>query len=93
MVGRIIFQLPSDSKLQVLEELIGYCFTDRDRLREALHLANGMNGEANKSLAMIGDRILGLVLVEQGYDRNESKGKRIDPTSHLSSQTYKLGYQ
>ncbi|KAJ5476744.1 hypothetical protein N7475_002473 [Penicillium sp. IBT 31633x] len=74
--------------LEELEELLGYCLTDRDQLREALHLANGMNGDANECLAMIGTAAIRLVLVGEGYDRNQSKGQIDSTASKMAGNDY-----
>lgn len=76
MVGRCIFALPSDEELQVFEEKINYSFTDYILSREALQVSSGFNGDGNKKLALIGDRILDLIIVTSGRNKNKTRGKR-----------------
>ena len=64
-----------------IEGFLGYTFTNVDLLEEALWaypvtMASGkrlVNG--NLSLAMIGDAILDVVVIEHCYDRGMSRGK------------------
>ncbi|KGO59748.1 hypothetical protein PEX2_053260 [Penicillium expansum] len=54
MVGRYIFPLRSDEELLVFEKKINYNFANRALLREALQGSNALNGDGNKTLALIG---------------------------------------
>jgi ribonuclease-3 len=70
-----IFLLPSDEELQFLEQKINYAFVNRALLREALQPPNRYNEDGNKSLALVGDKVLDLVIVTSGRDRNKTRGK------------------
>ncbi|KAJ5971869.1 uncharacterized protein N7479_001787 [Penicillium vulpinum] len=69
-----VLPTPSDEVLEVFEKKIKYRFNDRARAREALQAAAGFNGDGNKDLALIGDAILRLVIVNYGYTQNYTKG-------------------
>lgn len=92
MVGRYILALPSDEELQVFEKKINYSFTDYVLLREALQASSGFNGDGNKKLALIGDRILDLIIVTSGRNKNKTRSKRFIPVTSLyfTSWTYAL---
>jgi ribonuclease-3 len=76
---------PEEGQLQAVELLIGFRFTNRYWLLEAPQAAGFINREGNKKLAIIGDKVLGLVLALEGYPRNEARGERRlkDILSHL----------
>ncbi|EAW25756.1 RNase3 domain protein [Aspergillus fischeri NRRL 181] len=61
-----------EGQLQAVEELIGFRFTNRHWLLEALQAAGLINRDRNKKLAIIGDKVLGLIasnsyLAERGF--------------------------
>lgn len=60
-----------------IERMIGYEFSDTSIIYTALHTAGSSVGsEGNKSLAMVGDAVLRLVLIVHGYNKHVSRGKR-----------------
>ncbi|KAJ5477728.1 hypothetical protein N7530_003237 [Penicillium desertorum] len=67
-----IFLLPSDEELQVLEQKI-----NRALLREALQPPNRYNEDGNKSLTLVGDKVLDLVI-----------GKISDMIQYKAGNTY-----
>lgn len=67
---------PEEGQLLAVEELIGFRFTNRYWLLEALQAAGLINRDGNKKLAIIGDKVLGLILALEGYARNEARGGR-----------------
>lgn len=80
MVGRYIFalpSLPSDEDLKVFEEKIKYSFANKALLREALQVPSGSNGDGNKRLGLIGDKIFGLTLTSSGRNKNKTIGKHL----------------
>ncbi|OQE13348.1 hypothetical protein PENFLA_c049G04143 [Penicillium flavigenum] len=81
-----IFPHPSDEELQVLEQ-INYTFANRALLREALQPPNKCNEDGNKTLALVGDKVLDLVIVASGRDRNKTRGWN----AYLSRQGCYLG--
>ncbi|KAJ5779748.1 hypothetical protein N7457_007468 [Penicillium paradoxum] len=97
MKGHIFSSLLSDDRVQILEDKIGYHFTSRDLLREALQSSNGVNGDANKNLALIGDAVIDTVLVIHGYGKKQPKGMISDVKSqragnkYLTAQGFSLG--
>lgn len=59
-----------------VEKILGYKFTDTLLIQEALQLAGFRpNSDGNKNLALVGDAVLRLVLVMDGYDRGQRRGK------------------
>lgn len=67
---------PADRN-KFIERMIGYQFSDADIIYTALHTAGSSVGsEGNKSLAMVGDAVLRLVLIVHGYNKRDSRGKR-----------------
>lgn len=84
MVGRY-FSSPSDDEIEVLEKKIRYRFVDRELLREALQASAAWNEDGNKNLALIGDRVLGLVLAISGRKENKPRGKCLALASLISS--------
>ncbi|OQE43642.1 hypothetical protein PENCOP_c003G03419 [Penicillium coprophilum] len=97
MAGLIIPCQPSDEDLQVLEMKSHYRFTNRLLIREALQASSGFNQDGHKTLAMIGDSILRLVLVTHGYYGKQITGQISDTiskkasTANLSKQGFDLG--
>lgn len=73
----------TEIRLKAVEALLGYHFKDSYYLQEALEAPGSGVGsirgraitDGNKRLAMVGDKVLGLVLVDQWYplDLNRSK--------------------
>lgn len=64
-----------DRKVVNAENIISYRFTDRRRLRQALQLADSTHHDGNKHLALLGDAVLKLVLIQEGLRRNATRGK------------------
>lgn len=70
------------AKLELAQTIIGYRFEQIDLLWEALQAAGSgvpfLNGhylhEGNKSMAIVGDKLLGLHLAKIGRTRNERIG-------------------
>lgn len=92
MVGHCVFPfLPSDEELQLFEEKIKYRFTDRIWARKALQTSCAFNEDGNKTLAMIGDPILDLVIVDYGHKENKTRGKHFAHTGYFISRTYDFG--
>jgi len=64
--------IPADDTLRALETALGYRFTRRELLEEALTHASASeaNGQASlERLEFLGDRVLGLVIAEMLLDR------------------------
>ncbi|CDM37817.1 Ribonuclease III domain [Penicillium roqueforti FM164] len=81
-LGRYIFQLPSDEELQVLEQKINYSFSNRTLLREALQPATWVNEDGNKKLAMVGNSIMRLVIVNHGLKGKKTRGMCFSHTGY-----------
>lgn len=70
------------TKVEAVEAIIGYHFEDPPILWEALQAAgSGVQSagtrrfaEGNKRLAVLGDAILGVALMDDWYATNESRG-------------------
>jgi ribonuclease III len=68
-------------KMQTCEEIIGYTFSNKNRLWEALQMAgSGVTRigdksilEGNKSIAIVGDAVLSLILSEEWHERGEMR--------------------
>ena len=64
-----------------IESFLGYNFANIDWLEEALWaypvtMANGKHLiDGNKSLAVVGDAVLHVIVAEQCYDRGMTRGK------------------
>jgi ribonuclease-3 len=84
MVGHYLFSLPSDDELEDFEKKINYRFIDRALLREALQASAAWNEDGNKTLALIGDRVLDLVIVISGRKKNKPRGKCLALASFIS---------
>jgi hypothetical protein len=64
------------AKVQACEELLVHTFGNKDTIWEALEI--GGNGkrclpEGNKRIAIVGDRVLDLVLAEEWHARDERR--------------------
>ena len=60
----------------VLAGVIGYSFTDLSILDEALLLPGPLSKpDGNKRLALVGDKVMGALLVVDGYKSGRTKGK------------------
>lgn len=67
--------LDLDSRRLAVEKILGYQFTDPFLCHEALQLAGFRpNSDGNRALAQIGDAVLELVLVTDGYERRQKRG-------------------
>jgi ribonuclease-3 len=85
MTGRVTgreggTEMPTDNPLQTLETALGYHFTRRDLLEEALVHASAseINGQASlERLEFLGDRVLGLIIAGLLLDRfpDENEGQ------------------
>ncbi|CAG8905856.1 unnamed protein product [Penicillium egyptiacum] len=75
MVGRHIYLfLPSDAELEDFEKKIKYRFSNRALIREALQASSAVNEDGNKTLALIGDKLLDVVIVTSGRSKNKIRG-------------------
>ena len=80
------------AKEQACEAIIGYVFQDKKKLWEALQLTDAgqqPKTDGHKRIAVIGDRVLDLILAEEWYARGEPRGKILsrvegDPIIDLS---------
>ena len=66
------------AKAQACEAIIGYVFQDKQKIREALQLADSEKqpkNEENTRIAVIGDRVLDLILTEEWHARGDRRGK------------------
>ncbi|KAJ5961551.1 hypothetical protein N7501_006492 [Penicillium viridicatum] len=88
MVGRYIFPLPSDEELQIFEEKITYSFANDALSREALQASSGFNGDGNKKLALIGDKILDLAIATSGRNRNKTREEISKMIAQRASNAY-----
>lgn len=88
MVGNWIFPHPSDDRLQVFEEKIDYRFTDRLLAREALQSPNSSNEDGNRTFALIGDKVIDLVIVTTGRKNNKTRSKHTPWLLYLISLAY-----
>ncbi|KAH1404471.1 hypothetical protein KXW53_002198 [Aspergillus fumigatus] len=79
---------PEEGQLLAVEELIGFRFTNRYWLLEALQAAGLINRDGNKKLAIIGDKVLGLILALEGYARNEARERISNVISQNASNSY-----
>lgn len=76
-------QIPRDEHIQAVEKIIKYKFKDHSLLHEALQAAGFLTIEGNKGLALVGDSVLRLLIVLDGYAKNKIKGmnaKSITPS-------------
>jgi hypothetical protein len=67
--------LSEDEKILNSEEILGYRFNDRVRLRQALQLADSVHRDGNKHLALLGDAVIKLILVKEGLVHHATRGK------------------
>jgi dsRNA-specific ribonuclease len=56
------------------EHIVGYNFTRRDLLAEALDTSGDRNPESNQRLAMLGDALLQIILLDAWYASGNTKG-------------------
>ncbi|KAH2035403.1 hypothetical protein KXW27_003641 [Aspergillus fumigatus] len=70
-----------DERADVVEDIIHYDFTNRSILYEALRSAGALaltgrahRSDGNKDLAQVGDAVLQLILVMDGYEAKGSRG-------------------
>ncbi|KAF2158966.1 hypothetical protein M409DRAFT_30589 [Zasmidium cellare ATCC 36951] len=82
------------------EKLIAYAFTNRDLLKEALVAAGSREVKnvdirhdgANKGLAMVGDALIRLIIVDEWFSGQETRAKceatvqKLACNEHLSTQ-------
>lgn len=70
----------TDGRIEAVEGIICYLFTNKALLREALQAAGCYSAAApyridgNKDLALVGDAALRLALVSDGYDKHACRG-------------------
>ncbi|PGG98473.1 hypothetical protein AJ80_09534 [Polytolypa hystricis UAMH7299] len=63
-----------EDRTRAVEQLFGYTFEDPSLLHKALHLAgSGGSLDGNKSLAQVGDAVLRLALVSEGYEKGMAR--------------------
>ena len=75
-------QFQRSLKIQTVEEIIDYSFNDNDIIWEALQAPGSIVTligtrrvpDGNKRLAILGDTILQLALIEDAYERGETRG-------------------
>ncbi|KAF7117630.1 hypothetical protein CNMCM5793_006722 [Aspergillus hiratsukae] len=94
-----------DERAGFVENIIQYSFTNRAILHEALRTPGAPvitgrphRSDGNKDLAQIGDAVLELVLVKDGYeDNNVARGDRIVQSQasnrHLAHMGFKAGLE
>lgn len=70
-----------DERADVVEDIIHYDFNNRSILYEALRSAGALaltgrahRSDGNKDLAQVGDAVLQLILVMDGYEAKGSRG-------------------
>jgi ribonuclease-3 len=72
------------AKLKEVEEIIRYHFNDQALLEEALQAAGAAvsdphikgDRQGNKRLALLGDALLSMMLLDRWYDSGKDTGKR-----------------
>jgi ribonuclease-3 len=64
------------------ERIIGYNFTRQGLLAEALDTSGDRTPESNQRLAMLGDALLQIILLDAWYASGDPKGKLV--TSYLT---------
>ncbi|KAF2489518.1 hypothetical protein BU16DRAFT_623017 [Lophium mytilinum] len=77
-----------EAKMESCQIAIGYCFSDRKLLWEALQAAElpvlisdgGYHVDGNKKLAVLRDAVLRLVLVKDGYSGNKTRELNKNPS-------------
>lgn len=67
--------LLKDGKILKAENIITFQFVDRLQLRQALHLADSIHYDGNKYRALLGDTVIKLILVKEGFRRHATCGK------------------
>lgn len=67
-------QIPRDEHIQAFEKIVKYKFKDHSLIHEALQAAGCLTIGGNKGLALVGDSVLRLLIVLDGYAKNEIKG-------------------
>lgn len=67
--------LLEDGKILNTETIIMFQFTNRLQLQQALRLADNIHQDGNKCLALLGDAVIKLVLVKEGFQRHATRGK------------------
>ncbi|ODM15234.1 hypothetical protein SI65_09175 [Aspergillus cristatus] len=80
--------LLEDGKILDAENITKFQFTDRSQLRQALNLADGVNQDSNKYLALLGDVVIKLVLVKEGLHRHATRGQINNIISQKASNSY-----
>jgi dsRNA-specific ribonuclease len=64
------------------EHIVGYSFTRQDLLTEALDTSGDRTPESNQRLAMLGDALLQIILLDAWYASGNTKGTLV--TSYLT---------
>ncbi|GFF29788.1 ribonuclease 3 [Aspergillus udagawae] len=95
-----------DERAESVEDIIHYDFTNRAILYEALHSAGALaktgrayRSDGNKDLAQIGDAVLQLILVMDGYEAKASRGyinqivSSVASNPHLAQMGSKAGLE
>jgi hypothetical protein len=67
------------ARVKACEDIIDYTFEDKEKIWEALQIT-GTRGqvrgnEGNKRVALVGDRVLNLILVEEWHASGERRGR------------------
>jgi dsRNA-specific ribonuclease len=79
-----------DSSLKELEIILGWTFTKRSLIRQAISasataaLRHRFSSESNKRLAIVGDKVLGLLVSENFYKADATKGNVMRRAVHIS---------
>ncbi|KAL4899911.1 hypothetical protein BDW74DRAFT_162681 [Aspergillus multicolor] len=84
--------LQEDRKIANAETIISYQFTDRLQARHALQLADSAHPDGNKHLALLGDAVIKLVLIQEGLRRQATRGQ-INEVLSLKSSNADLAQQ
>lgn len=61
--------LPSENRMRMLQEAMQYNFSDTELLRRACHHPSIVGLESNDRLAMLGDSVLNVVVLQEGMDQ------------------------
>jgi ribonuclease-3 len=68
--------MSQQTSIPAMETIIGYTFNDKELLWRALHAAGSLLGgfDGNKTMAMLGDSVLKLVLLDELITTGASRG-------------------
>ncbi|PKY01684.1 putative RNAse III [Aspergillus campestris IBT 28561] len=77
-----------DRRLARAEGIISYYFSNPVVLREALQLADASHQIGNRNLALLGNTVIHLILVQEGLRRRATRGQINKIISERSSNAY-----